>query len=244
MKVKSLVLSAATAVIVPVVGFAGPALASPVGQIEGGDIYRVRNVTKNTDFTDPANADLCDTVQFKVRIHNPGPDVLTNVKVKATLDTGVATSHSSKVTVTADNANPPSTTDTAGVNLSQAGSLTYVAGSTELLDAHDSKLKTLPDGILSGGVNIGSVGVSTEQKRFVQFEAKTNCPTPPSCKTTPSLCPPSTPPKTPPSTPPAQTPPTTLVNTGPGDVIGIFSAVTIAGALGYRLYLSRRLARQ
>ena len=76
MKVKSLVLSAATAVIVPVFSMAGPALASPVGQIEGGDIYRVRNVTKNTDFTDPVSADLCDTVQFKVRIHNP---VLTSL---------------------------------------------------------------------------------------------------------------------------------------------------------------------
>ena len=146
------------------------------------------------------------------------------------------------MTVTADNANPAVTTDTAGVNLSKAGSLAYVSGSTELLDAHNSKLKTLPDGILSSGVNIGSVGVSTEQKRYVQFEAKTNCPTPECTKNcTP---PPSTPPQT---TPPQTTPPTTpttLVNTGPGDVIGIFSAVTVAGALGYRIYLSRRLSRQ
>lgn len=246
MKVKSLILSVTTALIVPVAAL-GPVSAAAVGQIGGGDIYRVRNVTKNTDFTDPVSADLCDTVQFKVRIHNPGPDVLNNVVVKATLDSGVSTSHSSKVTVTADNANPSSTTDTAGVNLSKAGSLTYVPGSTELLDAHDSKLSTLPDGILNSGVNIGSVGVSTEQKRFVQFEAKTNCPTP---KCTHNCTPPTcthncTPPVTPPSTPPT-TPatPTTLVNTGPGDVIGAFSAVTVAGALGYRLYLSRRLARQ
>ncbi|HEX5744461.1 MAG TPA: hypothetical protein VFX84_03385 [Candidatus Saccharimonadales bacterium] len=239
MKVKSLVLSAATAVIVPVVGLTGPALAAPVGQIEGGDIYRVRNVTKNTDFTDPASADLCETVQFKVRIHNPGPDTLNNVVVKATLDSGVATSHSSKVTITADNANPSSTTDTAGVNLSKAGSLNYVSGSTELLDAHNSKLKDLPDGILSGGVNIGSAGVSIEQKRFVQFKAKTNCPTPkPECKVN------CVPPSTPPSTPPTPAAPTKLVNSGPGDAAAAFAAATVAGTMGYRLYLSRRLARQ
>jgi uncharacterized repeat protein (TIGR01451 family) len=50
-------------------------------------------------------------------------------------------------------------------------------------------------------------------------------------------------------TPPATTTsttttPTTLVNTGPGDVIGLFSGVTIAGAFAHRLFLSRRLARR
>lgn len=243
MKVKSLVLSMATAVVVPVVGLTGVASATAVGQIEGGDIYRVRNVTKNTDFTDPVNADLCETVQFKVRIHNPGPDSLNNVNVKATLDSGKSKTHSSKVTITASNANPSSTTDTAGVNLSKAGSLNYISGSTELLDAHSSKLKDLPDGILNSGVNIGSVGVSTEQKRYVQFEAKSNCPPPkPECKkncTPPVTPPPSTPPSTP--TPAA---PTKLVNTGPGDVAAAFAVATVAGTLGYRLYLSRRLARQ
>jgi len=46
---------------------------------------------------------------------------------------------------------------------------------------------------------------------------------------------------TPPSTPnqPAQ-----LVNTGAGDVIGIFAGVAILGAFAHRLFLSRRLARQ
>jgi hypothetical protein len=34
--------------------------------------------------------------------------------------------------------------------------------------------------------------------------------------------------------------PTTLPSTGPGDVAGIFAAVTVAGALAHRLVLSRR----
>lgn len=43
-------------------------------------------------------------------------------------------------------------------------------------------------------------------------------------------------------TPPV-TPPTTLVNTGAGDVAAIFAATSIAGAMAYRLFMTRRLSR-
>jgi uncharacterized repeat protein (TIGR01451 family) len=53
---------------------------------------------------------------------------------------------------------------------------------------------------------------------------------------------------TPPTTPPAGTTtpgqPTTLVNTGPGSVLGIFGATTAIGTLAYRWMLGRRLSRQ
>lgn len=49
---------------------------------------------------------------------------------------------------------------------------------------------------------------------------------------------------TPPSTTPPVTPPTTLVNTGPGSVVGLFAGVTVAGAVLHRLFFSRRLARK
>jgi uncharacterized repeat protein (TIGR01451 family) len=45
---------------------------------------------------------------------------------------------------------------------------------------------------------------------------------------------------TPPTTPKT---PTVLPNTGAGDVIGIFGAVTVLGAFAHRMFLSRRLAR-
>lgn len=48
----------------------------------------------------------------------------------------------------------------------------------------------------------------------------------------------STPPSTPPSTPGK---PTTLVNTGPGEVAGLFGIATALGAIGYRWMLARRL---
>ncbi|HRF28289.1 MAG TPA: LPXTG cell wall anchor domain-containing protein [Candidatus Saccharibacteria bacterium] len=148
------------------------------GQLGSGDIYRVRNVSDNqTDFVKVADADLCETVQFKVRIHNGGPKTLTNVKVKASLSSGVKTSHSSTVTVTADNNREGAVaTGTAGVNLSKAGSIAYVNGSTELLDANGSYVKNLDDAITGAGVNIGDVAVSLNNKRFVQFKAKISCP--------------------------------------------------------------------
>jgi hypothetical protein len=45
-----------------------------------------------------------------------------------------------------------------------------------------------------------------------------------------------------PTTP--ETPPTELPNTGAGDVIGIVAAAIAAGTIGYRLFLSRKLARR
>lgn len=174
---KKLLSLALGAIMVPVVTLSTVHAAAP-GQIEGGDIYRVKNVTKGTDFSDPIAATCGDTVQFKVRIHNPGPSPIDNVKVVATLPSASATQHVSRVTVSAPNAEPLSTSDTATVNLDKAGTLSYIAGSTELLGAHNDKISTLSDAITGAGVNIGNVGVSIEQKRFVQFQAKVDCPAP------------------------------------------------------------------
>jgi LPXTG-motif cell wall-anchored protein len=99
------------------------------------------------------------------------------VKVKATLPSGVSTSHTSTVSVTADNNyNNAVATGSATVNLSKAGSISYVNGSTELLDTNGGKIgDNLADTILTSGVNIGDVAVSLNNMRFVQFKAKMNC---------------------------------------------------------------------
>lgn len=240
-------------VAMPVLTFAGSAIAAeaPTGQIEGGNIYRVKNL-KAGDFVDPANAACGDTVQFRVRIHNIGAYSLENVKVQATLPTAAATSHSSKVTVSASNGN--TVTDTAGVNLDKSGTLSYVNGSTELLDANQAKLSTLGDGIVAGGVSLpDAIGVSTQQKRSVQFSAKVNCDTPKdndmkvcdlttkkivtikesqfdASKYTKDLnkC--------------AETP-TELTKTGAGDVAGLIAVVAVATAAGYSWFLRRQNAR-
>lgn len=177
---KKLLSMAVAAVMVSAVALTNVYATYEFGQLGSGDIYRVRNLSDNqSDFVVTANADLCETVQFKVRIHNAGPKTLEGVKVKATLTNGVRKDHSSTVTISADNnrANAVAT-GTAGVNLSEAGSINYVNGSTELLDANGNKLSTMSDTILTSGVTVGKVGVSVNNKRFVQFKAKINCPAP------------------------------------------------------------------
>lgn len=224
MKVKSIVLSAATAAIIPAASLAAPVFADSPGTIDGGDIYRVKNITQNTAFADSTNANACDELQYKVLLHNSGFTAATNITVSAT------TSAVSKATVNYEGDGPQSVSDTATVTLSSAQNINYEAGSTQLLDNHSNVVKSLPDGVTAGGVNVGSLDGSTAE--FVAFKAKVNCPTPPK------------PPVTPPATPGAPAAPTTLVNTGPGSAIAAFVAATIAGAFGYRKYLSRKLSRQ
>lgn len=55
---------------------------------------------------------------------------------------------------------------------------------------------------------------------------------------------PPTPPTTPPTTPTSPSTPTELVNTGAGSMAGLFAATVIAGIVGFRAYLSRRLSSQ
>jgi hypothetical protein len=162
-----------------------PAAAANEGQIASGDIYRARNITTNGSFGDPINADKCQELQYKVRLHNPGPGIVHSVTVKVSLPSTVATSNVSTATISAADADPSSVSDTATVNLSSAQSITYESGTTQLLDANNNLLNGLPDGITQGGVNIGNVGVSLNEIRFVQFKAKISCPeTPPPAQPT------------------------------------------------------------
>jgi uncharacterized repeat protein (TIGR01451 family) len=235
--------NALTAVaVLPVLAIAGSAYATTGGngQIEQGDIYRAKDVTTNTAFADNISAACGDTVEFRVRIHNGGPETLTNVHVAATLDQSSSTkSHGSQVSLSADNnLHDAVVTANAGVSTDKATSATFVSGSTQLLDysttpGGENVLRNLPDGILGGGINIGSIGPLTTDTEEVQFQAKLNCPTPP-------VTPPVTPPTTPPATPAA---PTALVNTGPGSTIALFAVATAAGTVMYRRILARRLNR-
>lgn len=232
--------------VIPVLALSGSVFADTQnpGQIEQGDIYRVKNITTNSSFADNINATCGDTVEYRVRIHNGGPAALTNVNVAATLNGASSTSHGSQVSLTADNnLHNATVTANSGVNTSAATTATYVSGSTQLLNysttpGGESVLRNLPDGILSNGVNIGNIGPLTSDTEEVQFQAKLNCPTPPQ---------PPKPPVTPPATPgapAAPAAPTSLVNTGPGSAVAAFVAATVAGAIGYRRFVSRRLSRQ
>lgn len=66
----------------------------------------------------------------------------------------------------------------------------------------------------------------------------------PACQKQVTFTPNQPPHVVPPNTPPTSTPPTELVNTGAGSIAGLFTAAVIAGIVGFRVYLGRRLSRQ
>lgn len=168
------------ALAVTIVGSA-TVFAAANGGIESGSIYFAKNVTKGTGFSKTSAADKGETVQYRVRIHNPGPGVISGTTVKATIPSGVTNNANSTVTLNAINNSQGTVTDTTAVNLAGSYTVAYIPGSTELLDASAVKISTLPDTILSSGVNVGNVGVSLAEKRFVQFSVKINAPEVPKC---------------------------------------------------------------
>jgi hypothetical protein len=312
------VLAVAAVITMPL---AGRALAVSEGQIDGGNQnYEIKNLTQNVAYANPASANACDLLEYKVRLYNPGPASLYQVNVVTTLPSTIATSNTATLTASSENADPASTNFTTVLNLTSAQGVSYVNGTAQLLDVNNGLIENLPDGITQGGVNIGTLGPSTYE--FVQFEAKVSCPAPApkpvytcnllsvsepaanevqanvqytaqngavfqnvtynygdgssvtttstttsrtyakagtytvtatvnfsvngttqsatsaNCAKTVSFTVPPTPTTT---TTPSTPAPTTLVNTGPGDVIGIFGATTVVGAVAHRLF-GRRLS--
>lgn len=234
MKVKTLIVTAATAAIMPIAGLAGTAVADSPGQITAD--YLVKNLTQNTKYSNQTNANACEELEYSFRLHNPSYSSANNVVVKATLPAAASTTNTSNGVVSYTDGVGSPATGSVTVNLSSAQSITYENGSAVLYNGSGSVIKTLPDGITASGVNIGKVNGSTVE--YVNFKAKVNCPKP-ECKTNCTPTPPVTPPAT--TTPPA---PTTLVNTGPGETAALFAIAMIAGTFGYRKYLSHRLGRQ
>jgi uncharacterized repeat protein (TIGR01451 family) len=220
------------AVLVPVVTFSGVGATTAVGQIEGGNIYKAKNVTKGGVFEDPTNATCNDLVKLRVEIHNPGPVALQNVKVAATVPTATATTHSSQVTVSASNANPASTSDTAGIKLDKAGKLSYVAGSAEYFDPTGSRLGSISDSIVAGGAIVpNGVGVSFDQRRYVQFQVKVVCevtPTVPEVPVTPVT--------------PTKVTPAVIAVTGPASTVAtMFGLSALAAGIGYFVQRHRNI---
>ncbi|MGD0284524.1 MAG: PKD domain-containing protein [Candidatus Saccharimonadales bacterium] len=153
-----------------------PVLADSPGQIQGGNIYRIQNITQKTDFANPATANACDELEYSAQLHNDDYQTLNSVVVTVTLPSTVGTSNVSTLKTQATNGDPSSTTATTTLNLTSAQSVSYVNGTTELLDAKGNLIEKLPDTITSTGVNIGNLAGSTIE--YVNFEAKVSCPTP------------------------------------------------------------------
>lgn len=237
---------AAVVAVLPVLAFTSPVLAAggPGQIIDSPYLYYGKNLTQNGEYQPDTLSGVCgDTLLLKSRIHNGGPDsesVLTNVKVVATLPSEKVTSYKSTLTVSSPDADPKSVSDDLTLKSDKLVSIDYIKGSTELLDANQAAMQTLPDGITDNGVTLpGELGVSIDNKRFVQFKVKLNCADKPKEECKPGIpvgdkrC----------DTKTVTTPPTTLTKTGPGEVAAIFAAAVALGTAAYAFVLRRQNAR-
>jgi LPXTG-motif cell wall-anchored protein len=201
-----------------------PVLADSPGQLGGGSlVYKVKDVTQNGSYANSINASACDVLEYSIDLHNTEFGELSNIMVNVTLPS----SGTSTMTATPDAGGTTGTNGTVNVNLGSAQGITYEDGTTELFDGSGNLIKTLPDGIANGGINVGNLNGSTAE--FVNFKAEVNCPTPVT-PTTPST--PATP-----STPTAA--PTSLPQTGADEFAGL-AGMAGTGAIGYGSVMYRR----
>jgi LPXTG-motif cell wall-anchored protein len=201
-----------------------PVFAGSPGQLEGGSIvYKVKDVTQNGSYASSINAKACDVLEYSIDLHNTDYGQLTNIMVNATLPS----SGTSNLTATPDSGASAGTSGTVNVNLGSAQGITYEAGTTELFDGSGNLVKTLPDGITSGGINVGDLNGSTGE--FVNFKAEVNCPSTPVTPVTPST----------PATP-ATTASTTLPQTGASDGLAGLAGTGGTGVIGYGVVMYRR----
>lgn len=245
--------SVATALVMGSVLFASaPVFADSPGQLSNGATnYKVRNVTTDGNTAHYAQnvAAACgDTVKYSITLANSDFGTLSDLTVKANLKSGA-------ISASAKNISGDITTVSGSATVTTTGTLEYVAGSTVRINAEDtSKSAKQPDGITADGVNVGDLNGSTDI--FVQFEAKVKCETPApnqikvcdlntkkvvtinesdfdakkyskdltECNAT-------------------VTPPTTLVNTGAGNVAALFVGVAAVATAAYSFVTRRQNAR-
>ena len=224
--IKSLKI-AVLALVVSVLALNGSSvLAASAGQLAGGDNYVVRNVTKGGEYANSVEATCNEEVKFSMQLSNTQFGALNNVNLKATLPSAGGTS---TATATTDLGGATGTTDTASVTLGANQTISYEAGSTVLYDGEGNVIKTLEDGVVGGGVNIGTIDGSTTE--FVNFKAKVNCAENPKCTVncTPVVT------KTPTGVTPGA-----IASTGPADLISGLAGVSALGYGVQRYVASRR----
>lgn len=205
---KKFAMVATALAVAPSLAFSAPAYANSPGQLsQVPDFYQVRNVTKNGAYGSTASATCDEVLKFSVKLANAEYGELNNVTLKGAM--------SGSMTASAKNSADQTTSVSGSVSVStDKGSLVYVPGSTVNLDVNGNLIKNLPDGIVAGGVNKGSLAGSTRE--FVQFQAKVKCDTPETPET------------------PEKPAPKVIASTGTGSTIAtMFGLSALAAGLGY-----------
>lgn len=164
-----------------------------------------------------------------------------NTKMQIQLPTNKANSLRAAANIGADNANPGTVSDTADFTADAPFTVTFDKSAPVYINYRpngtgETVTRVLPSASFANdstlNANFGDWKGCFEYSAIVTATVIAHVPTTP-------------PPVTPPTTPPTTTvtsKPTVLPNTGAGDVAAIVAVATVAGALGYRRFLSRRLA--
>jgi len=136
--------------------------------------------SSQSDHDNGVTADPGDILEFVVYYHNGAVDapenIAKNVRIKVTLPTGLSQTHTVSATITADNAVTVTSAAKGGdmiahINDSEQ-SLEYISGSTRWYADHGSSYQTLPDGIISSGVNLGEIRGCWDYSGFVKFQVR------------------------------------------------------------------------
>src|SRR3989344_5082886 len=145
-----------------------------------------RNVTNNEDWTNSqsdndngVDADPGDEIEFLVYYHNGAADapenIARNVRVRATVPSNKSNSHTVSASISADNAETVASSDKGGnvtIDLSESQALEYVSGSTRWFPERSTSGQSVPNGILSGGVDVGDVRGCWNFAGFVKFRVR------------------------------------------------------------------------
>jgi hypothetical protein len=168
-------LAIAALAALPVFAVATPVLADSPGQLQGGTItYLVKNKTQNGTYDTSANVGCNEEARYTIRLHNTSFGAFANVNVKVSLPSAGGASN---MVATTDLGGISGTSGTATVNTPAGSTQTFESGSATLYDENSNVIKTLPDSLVTSGVDIGALAGSTTE--FVNFNAKVSCPTPP-----------------------------------------------------------------
>ena len=187
-------LVSAVFIAMPVLA-AGPTLnIFPVGysgaQNTDYPLLDARDFSQNTSFSssqadhdDGVTANPGDTLEFIVYYHNGAADdpdnTAHNVRISASLPSGESFNHTVSATISADNATSVYSSDanrggnvTVHISGTAAQSLQYIPGSTTWYKERSTVGESMPDGIVTGGVNIGDVRGCWNFSGFVRFRVR------------------------------------------------------------------------
>ncbi len=157
------------------------------GQIEGGAIARIADITRGTGFSSALRARPCDVLLYRIRLYNPGSADLHHVRVAGSINP--ITPYKviiPTIAVYAPDGDPQQVFIQPRIFLPKARTQSYVAGSTVMLNStgavvRRSATRQLSDAITTtgNGIDVGSVDVGITE--FIDFRAKVNCglPSPP-----------------------------------------------------------------